>query len=57
MQALLQLELIMFDPAWIRTGLRVIHLCGLVLGVGSATLLDLIIARFVLMRGITHEHV
>lgn len=57
MQALLQLELVMFDPTWIRTGLRVIHLCGLVLGVGSATLLDLIIARFVLMRGITHEHV
>jgi hypothetical protein len=57
MQALLQLELVMLDPAWIRTGLRVIHLCGLVLGVGSATLLDLIIARFILMRGISHEHV
>jgi len=51
------LQLLSLDPAWIRTGLRVVHLCGLVLGVGSATLLDLIIARFILMRGISHEHV
>lgn len=51
------LQLVMLDPAWIRTGLRVVHLCGLVLGVGSATLLDLIIARFILMRGISAEHV
>jgi hypothetical protein len=45
------------DPAWIGTGLRVVHFCGLVLGVGAATLLDLIIARFILMRGISFEHV
>jgi hypothetical protein len=45
------------DPAWIKTGLRVVHFCGLVLGVGAATLLDLIIARFILMRGISSEHV
>ena len=46
------------DPiAWVKTGLRVAHFCGLVLGVGAATLLDLIIARFVLMRGISTEHV
>ncbi len=45
------------DPAWIKTGLRVVHFCGLVLGVGAATLLDLIIARFILMRGISFEHV
>jgi hypothetical protein len=50
-------EMLSSDPAWIRTGLRVVHLCGLVLGVGSATLLDLIIARFILMRGISYEHV
>lgn len=52
------LHLLSSDPAsWIRTGLRVVHFCGLVLGVGAATLLDLIIARFVLMRGISKEHV
>jgi hypothetical protein len=45
------------DPAWIGTGLRVVHFCGLVLGVGAATLLDLIIARFILTRGISSEHV
>lgn len=50
-------EMLSSDPAWIRTGLRVVHFCGLVLGVGSATLLDLIIARFILMRGISYEHV
>ena len=52
------LHLLSSDPAaWIRTGLRIVHLCGLVLGVGAATLLDLIIARFVLMRGISKEHI
>ena len=51
------LQVLSLDPAWIRTGLRVVHLCGLVLGVGCATLLDLIIARFILMRGISYEHV
>jgi len=51
------LQLLASDPAWIRTGLRVVHFCGLVLGVGAATLLDLIIARFILMRGISYEHV
>jgi hypothetical protein len=51
------LQLLSSDPTWIRTGLRVVHFCGLVLGVGAATLLDLIIARFILMRGISYEHV
>ncbi len=51
------LQLLSSDPAWIRTGLRVVHFCGLALGVGAATLLDLIIARFILMRGISYEHV
>jgi hypothetical protein len=51
------LQLLSSDPAWIRTGLRVVHFCGLVLGVGAATLLDLIITRFILMRGISYEHV
>ena len=50
-------QMLLSDPAWIRTGLRVVHFCGLVLGVGAATLLDLIIARFILMRGISFEHV
>ena len=51
------LQVLLSDPAWIGTGLRVVHFCGLVLGVGAATLLDLIIARFILMRGISYEHV
>jgi hypothetical protein len=51
------LQVLLSDPAWIKTGLRVVHFCGLVLGVGAATLLDLIIARFILMRGISFEHV
>lgn len=50
-------EMLSLDPAWIRTALRVIHFGGLVLGLGAATLLDLIIARFILLRGISSEHV
>lgn len=45
------------SAASVRTGLRIVHFCGLVLGVGAATLLDLIIARFVLMRDISKEHI
>ena len=46
------------DPAaWLKTSLRIIHFCGLVLGVGAATLLDLIIVRFVMTRTISGEHV
>lgn len=51
------LQFFTLDLVWIKTGLRVVHLWGLVLGVGSATLLDLIIARFILLRGISREHV
>jgi hypothetical protein len=51
------LQVLLSDPVWIGTGLRIVHLCGLALGVGAATLLDLIIARFILMRGISFEHV
>jgi hypothetical protein len=51
------LQVLLSDPEWIGTGLRIVHLCGLVLGVGAATLLDLIVARFILMRGISSEHV
>jgi hypothetical protein len=46
------------DPAALsKTGLRLIHFVGLVLGLGAATLLDLIIIRFVLMRQIADEHI
>src|SRR5258705_5471553 len=46
------------DPAaWIKTGLRLVHFGALVLVLGAATLLDLVIARFVLMRSVSREHV
>jgi hypothetical protein len=38
--------------AWIRTALRLIHFAGIILGIGAATLLDLIVFRFVLSRRI-----
>jgi hypothetical protein len=37
---------------WIRSGLRLVHFAGIILGVGAATLLDLIIFRFVMTRRI-----
>lgn len=42
---------------WIRSGLRLVHFAGIVLGVGAATLLDLIIFRFVLTRRIEETHI
>jgi hypothetical protein len=51
-------SVIFSDPAaWLKTMLRIIHLFGLVLGVGAATLLDLIIARFLIARVISEPHV
>jgi hypothetical protein len=44
----LSLELV----PWIKSGLRLVHFAGIILGVGAATLLDLIIFRFVLTRRI-----
>jgi hypothetical protein len=38
--------------AWIRTALRLVHFAGIILGIGAATLLDLIVFRFVLSRRI-----
>jgi hypothetical protein len=37
---------------WIRTALRLVHFAGIILGVGAATLLDLIILRFALIKRI-----
>jgi hypothetical protein len=42
---------------WILSGLRLIHFGGIILGVGAATLLDLIIFRFALSRRIREEHI
>ena len=40
----------------IKVGLRVLHFVGLVLGLGAATLLDLIILRFLALRVVSSEH-
>jgi hypothetical protein len=40
----------------IKTGLVIAHLIGLALGVGGATLMDLILVRFVLRGTIAREH-
>jgi hypothetical protein len=53
MHGSLSLELV----PWIKTGLRLAHFAGIVLGVGAATLLDLIIFRFVLTRRIEETHI
>lgn len=42
---------------WIRTGLLLAHFAGIILGVGAATLLDLIIFRFVLTRRIEETYI
>lgn len=42
---------------WIMTALRLAHFAGLILGIGAATLLDLIILRFVLTRRIEENSI
>src|SRR5712671_1196280 len=43
-------------PALVKSGLLAFHLSGLVLGLGAATMLDLIIVRFVGSRTVTPEY-
>lgn len=43
-------------PALVKSALLALHLLGLVLGLGAATMLDLIIVRFVGSRTVTHEY-
>lgn len=42
---------------WLRSGLRLVHFAGIVLGAGAATILDLIIFRFVLLRRIEETYI
>lgn len=45
------------DPvAALRTGLRIFHFIGLALGLGAATVLDLMIVRFFIKGKVTPEH-
>ena len=49
-------QLFLDDPATtIKTGLRFVHFIALALGLGGATLLDLMLFRFFLCRRIGHE--
>jgi hypothetical protein len=41
----------------LKTSLIILHLIGLAVGVGAATLLDLIIMRFMVLGRISREHV
>lgn len=50
------LTALMFDPSgMLRSGLRVCHFLGLALGLGTATIMDLLILRFFLDNVITDE--
>jgi hypothetical protein len=40
----------------LKSGLRVVHFLGLVLGLGAATLLDLIILRFLIKQEVSADH-
>jgi hypothetical protein len=42
---------------WILSGLRLVHFAGIILGIGAATLLDLVIFRFVLTKRIEKNHI
>jgi hypothetical protein len=46
-----------YDHTLILSGLRLIHFAGIIFGVGAATLLDLIIARFIIMKAITIDQI
>lgn len=51
-------SLLMAEPgSVIKSAIKVMHLLGIILGLGAATVLDLIILRFLVSGKIKHEHV
>jgi len=57
MDLLILVDRLSADPvATLKSSLVAIHLLGLVLGVGAATLLDLFIVRFMVMNKVSHEY-
>ena len=45
------------EPSFVKGGIRIVHFIGLALGLGTATLLDLMMLRFMLHRKIRRSHV
>lgn len=45
------------EPSFVKGGIRIVHFIGLALGLGTATLLDLMMVRFMLRRKIRRSHV
>jgi hypothetical protein len=43
-------------PAFVKSSLLALHLLGIVFGLGAASMLDLIIVRFIGSRTVTHEY-
>ena len=57
MSVSLLLDALLANPlATVKSGLVALHLVGLILGLGAATLLDLVIARFLVARRVTSDY-
>ena len=48
---------LLFDPSFIKGGIRIVHFIGLSLGLGTATFLDLLMLRFMVRSKIRPTHV
>jgi hypothetical protein len=56
MDQTIYMQLLLADPvATLKTGLRFVHFIGLALGLGAATLLDLLLLRFFIRENISRE--
>ena len=47
---------LVFDPAFIKGGVRIVHFLGLALGLGTATFLDLLMLRFMVRGKVRRSH-
>ena len=47
---------LVFDPAFIKGGIRIVHFLGLALGLGTATFLDLLMLRFMVRGKVRRSH-
>lgn len=48
---------LLFEPSFIKGGIRIVHFIGLALGLGTATFLDLLMLRFMVRSKIRPTHV
>jgi hypothetical protein len=56
METQMTLTSLLAEPTFLKGGIRIVHFIGLALGLGTATFLDLMMLRFMVLAKIRRSH-